>query len=211
MPRPSEPTRDLLRLYSLASHGEDNLARFLRERPQLVQQIGVPLDLERDDAELALQLAAVIGHHKRHIARRNAAYRSEVSLRAAHRLAVSARRAYGRIELDVDVLLGDLLLDAQKKYISFETNTKRIPVLRQVLVRVRAALRAFPDVAAFVDERGLHVVWRGGRGGLNLRPQVEERGTEVLHVDLRPAGQSRRGTPRMPVLLAEVLADLGLR
>lgn len=84
-----------------------------------------------------------------------------------------------------------------------------ISVRRAALSRARAPLRQFLDIAAFVDEAGLHLRWRCGYGGLNFRPQTPERHADVLRVDLHPSRPSRRPLPR-PVLLAEVLAHLGL-
>lgn len=206
-PRPSSTTRELIALYSRAGRDEFNLGAFLRERPELVAQLG-PIELDRDDADLALQLASAIGRYKRAAARELAGDRAARAERAAGDLAASARHRFDRIELEPDVLLGDLLAGSQK-YISLELAGARVAILRHRLLRARVALRAVLDVVAFVDERGLHLRWRAARGGLNLTPQVEDRGALALVVDLRPKRAVRRARP-VPVLLAEVLADLGL-
>ncbi|MBX3203584.1 MAG: hypothetical protein KF764_00885 [Labilithrix sp.] len=195
-------------MYSRADRGEHNIGAFLRERPELVARLGL-LDLDRDDADLALQLAPAIGQYKRRVARDQAGERGARAELAARALAASARRRLERVELDPALLLGDLLADGSRKFIGFELTGVRLVMLRHMLIRARGALRGFPDVAAHVNEQGLHLTWRGGRGGLNLRPQAEERGAAVLHVDLRPARRSPRADRSGPVLLAEVLANLG--
>ena len=208
-PRPSRATRELLALYARAGRDEYNIGAFLRERPELVAHLGVPLDLERDDADLALQLAPAVGRYKRRAAHLRTGEQEQRTAAAVRQMIASARRRADGIELDADVLLGDLLADNRKKYICFELPSARVPIFRRDLAKARGALRMFIDVAASVDDRGLHLRWRAGRGGLNFRPQVEEREAEVLHVDLRPAPPVRRTLPR-PVRLADVLAELGL-
>lgn len=192
-PRPSSDTRELLRLYSKANRGEHNIGAFLRERDELVARLG-PLDLERDDADLALQLAPTIGLYKRRVAREHAGERETRAEGAARTLTASARHRLERVELDPDVLLGDLLADSSKKYVAFELTGVRVVMPRLLLLRARAALRGFPDVTACIDERGLRLSWRGGLGGLNFRPHPGERGAPVLLVDLRPLERSHEWT-----------------
>ena len=206
-PSRSSTTRELLRLYSLAARGEYNLRQFLDERPDIIAQLGIDLDRSYDDAELALQIAPAVGRHKRWAARVKAGEHAERSAAAVRQLIATSRRAWDRVEVDADLLLGDLLAD-RSQYISFDLGEARVPILRATLVSARAPLRNFIDVAAYLDERGLHIRWRGGRGGFNFRPRVEERGAAVLDVDLRPAPPRRRQLAG-PVLLADVLADLG--
>ena len=209
-PRPSSAARELLTLYSRAGHGEYNIGAFLRERPDLAARLGL-LDRDGDDADLALQLAPAIGKCKRRVARDRVEERGARAERAAQELAASAQHRLGRVEVDPAILLGDLLADGSKKYVAFELTGVRVVMLRFLLLRARAALRGFSDVAACIDERGLHLTWRHGRGGLNLRTQLEERRAAVLVVDLRaPARRTSEAGPPGPMLLAEVLASLGV-
>lgn len=209
-PPPSRATRELLRCYALAAPGEHNLARLLHDQPDLAAGLGVVLDLDRDDAELALQIAPAVGRLKRLTARAHASDRTESAAAAAATLSRTARQGCDRVEVDADLLLGDLLADNEKKYVAFEVVTARVSVHRHVLVRARPCLRGFLDLAAFVDERGVHFAWRAGRGGLHLRPQIVERGAEVLLVDLLPPREPTRVCRPAPALLADVLAELGL-
>lgn len=206
--RADSSERELLRLYSLASTGEYNLAQFLLGRPEFVALLDVSLDLERDDAELALQLAAAVGRYKRRAVHRASGDRTERVAAASRQLIATSRPRAGSIELDAKLVLGGLLADNTKKYIAFELIEGRIPILRAALVRTRAALRSFEDVTAFVDLHGLHFRWRGGIGGLNFRPQVQERGASFLHLDFRRPLPARTRLPH-PVRLADVLSELG--
>ena len=205
--RPSSSTRELLALYSRAGRREHNLGAFLREHPEVLGRFDVPLDLTQDDATLALSLAPFIGRHRKYIAETSAAERGLRAERAAARLADSARHESDRVVLDVDVFLGDVLAGTHE-YITMENESLRVSVLRHTLVKARAALRGFLDLAAYVDERGLHLVWRGGRGGLNLLPQREERGASTLLVNLRARPATRRASA-FPVPIADVLVELG--
>lgn len=208
-PRPSNTTRELLTLYARAGRGEHNIGAFFRDHPELAAGLGVR-DLERDDADLALRLAPTIGKYKRRLALEQAGERVARAERAARELASSARHRLDGVELEPAILLGELLADSSKKYIVFELTGRRVSLPRHLLLRTRVALRPFLDVTAHIEEQGLHLAWRHGRGGLNLRPQLEERGAAVLVVDLRtPARRTSPVERAGPVLLVEVLASLG--
>lgn len=94
-------------------------------------------------------------------------------------------------------------LRARATHLRFVGSGIDIAVRRQLLRRTGTALRAFRDVSVFLDADGAHVRW-GERGGLNFYPQDNER-LDALVVSLPP----RAVPPRMPVLLGEILAELG--
>lgn len=193
----------LVGLYSRAQVGEYNLSAFLRENPGVQARSGVR-DINRDDAELAIQLGEFVGRHKyaeRQLRRERLDERVD---RAVRRLVTTARYEDVQVRLEADVLLGDLLATG-RKYICFDLQQARVVLPRQALLRARKALRPFPDVVAYVDERGLHLRWREGRGGLNFPPQRQEQESTTL-VDLRPHALPKTE----PVRLAEILADLAL-
>ena len=210
--QPNSATKELLRLYALAATGEYNLTRFFDDHPDVRTDLGVALDPERDDAALGLELAPVVGRLRHRTASVRAAEQAQRAEAAARRLSATAVHRDGRVEFDADVLLGDLLADAGKKYIGIELDGARVLVLRSTLTRARACLRIHLDLAGYADPAGLHLVWRAGRGGLNLRPQVEERGAGVLLVDLRRprlhAARERAHQP--PAILGDILGELGL-
>lgn len=92
-----------------------------------------------------------------------------------------------------------------RKYIRFLSRAADVAFVRGSIVQAGVALRAFTDVEAALDVEGLHLAWRGGRGRLNFYPQRMKQPDEALVVHLlRPATQRD-----MPVLLGEVLAELG--
>lgn len=212
MQQPSSATKELLRLYALAAPGENNLARFLADHPDVLSDLGVLVDLERDDAALGLELAPVIGRLRHRVASVQAAERAQRAEAAARRLSATSVHRDDRVELDTDVLLGDLHADAGKKYIGLHLDGARVLILRSTLSRARACLRIHLDLAGYADPAGLHLAWRAGRGGLNLRPQVEERGAGVLLVDLRRPRLhvARDPAQQAPAILGHILGELGL-
>jgi hypothetical protein len=104
---------------------------------------------------------------------------------------------------------GDLLADRERKYIAFKGEDFTVPIERDTLARAAMVRRIYIDVAACGDADGLHVRWRGGRGGYNWKPRFvapvdRER---VLTVDLlAPARAARR---RPGAWLAELLREMG--
>jgi hypothetical protein len=111
--------------------------------------------------------------------------------------------------LDTDLLLGDVLADREKKYIIFNGDDFTTAIERDTLVRTTSLRRMFIDVAAYVGVAGLHVRWRGGRGGYNWKPRFvapvdRER---VVTVELRPP--VRAAVPRPGAWLGELLQEMG--
>lgn len=94
---------------------------------------------------------------------------------------------------------------AGEKYIRLVGDNIDTIVRRRVLHRAGVVLRPFRDVSAVVDVEGVHLHW-GSCGRLNLIGQQVKEPTNALAVLLPP-----RCVPRsMPVLLGDVLAELGL-
>jgi hypothetical protein len=81
-------------------------------------------------------------------------------------------------------------------------------VERTLLVRTALVQRLFIDVTAYVDANGLHVRWRGGRGGYNWRARFVAPAdrAHVLTVELRPP--VRAPVPRPGAWLGELLAEM---
>jgi hypothetical protein len=91
-------------------------------------------------------------------------------------------------ELDVDLLLGDVLVDQTRKWVTFEGEGLSVSIPRHLIAATRLVARQHLDLAAYVDEHGLHFRWRGGRGRYNwcshaLRPGLE---AHVITVPLAP-------------------------
>jgi hypothetical protein len=101
------------------------------------------------------------------------------------------------------------LSECQKKYIAFRGSGFTTAVEHETLARTASLRRLFIDVAAYVDAAGLHVRYRGGRGGYNWKPRlvVPADSTRVLAVELRPP--VRAAVPRPGGWLGELLQEMG--
>lgn len=196
-------------MYSLARHSEYNLGAHLHGHPELLAELGMAIDLSKDDAELGLALAPAMGRYKRACFQVALVERDRRAEQAAARLIAASRTDGDRVVLDAGLLLGPVSAGPHD-YLAFDLDAVRVAVPRRPMARGRVVLRGFLDLAAFVDASGLHLRWRAGRGGLNIRPQLPRRDDHLLLVDLRRRAPQRAPAPAAPVLLADVLADLGL-
>jgi len=118
--------------------------------------------------------------------------RRERALVAAERLVAGVRWLDAGVELEPRVLLGDLLADTAKPWLSLVVDGSDVVVSRARLRRAALALRPFGDTRALVDSQALRLRWRGGLGGLNFNSQVQHVRDDslVLRVVLsRPAAQ----------------------
>jgi len=97
----------------------------------------------------------------------------------------SARTSHGAVHLSVAALFR-VNVNASRALLGFEFRGRVVHVRRTLLKKTRRALRYRGDVWAFLDEHGLHLRWRGGRGGLDLRaaaPGSRERPAYVVRLD----------------------------
>lgn len=131
-------------------------------------------------------------------------YRQRAEL-AATELGETAVRGEEGIELDISLLFGPLLYDGGHRAVVFAAEDMRFAVERETLIRARRNLRGIRAVRAFVDPRGLHLRWRNGAGGLNLRAELVRLERDSLLVVSLRARQ-----PTLPVLLRQVLEELAL-
>jgi hypothetical protein len=95
------------------------------------------------------------------------------------------------IVLDVDLLLGPVLSGDQTMlcWFTYEGEPKGMNV-RGIRGQLRRLARTHLDLAACVSSYGLHLRWRGGRGGLNFRAKVPGKTDRVLQLGLvAPAAQ----------------------
>ena len=92
-----------------------------------------------------------------------------------------------------------------KKYVRFTDGDLDVAVASSLLRRAAAALRRFRHVSVSLGADGLHLRWSRGRGGLNFYPQRLRQPADAIVVTL----PSRRTTQTMPVLLGEVLGEMG--
>ncbi len=112
----------------------------------------------------------VAGARRRQAALRDEG-RSQRALAAAERLVAGARWLDAGVQLEPHVLLGDLLADAAKPWLSLVVDGSDVVISRARLRRAAVALRPFGDVRALADSLALRLRWRGGRGGLNFNSQ----------------------------------------
>lgn len=98
--------------------------------------------------------------------------RSQRALAAADRLVAGARWLDSGVELEPHALLGDLLADATRPWLSLVVDGRDVVVSRSRLRRAAVALRPFGDVRALADRLALRLRWRAGRGGLSFNSQA---------------------------------------
>lgn len=92
-----------------------------------------------------------------------------------------------------------------KKYVRFTNGDLDVSLASSLLRRAAAAVRRFRHVSIIVGADGLHLRWLGGRGGFNFHPQRLRQPADAIVVTLPP----RRVTQKIPVLLGEVLGEMG--
>ena len=214
-PARRDPLRELVGLLRAPEAGAHNLGAFLSANAEdlaaalcsTAEDLRASADLP--DEVVAPRLRARLGRRRELEQERKAQDDTEIAARAAAMLGRTVRWTEQGAVLDTELLLGDLLADRAKKYVSFTGDGFTTAVEREVLAKTALLRRLFIDVAAYVDAAGVHVRWRGGRGGYNWRPQVvaaHHRDT-VLDVPLSPPHAVH--IPRRGAWLAEVLREVG--
>ena len=214
-PTRRDPVRELGQLVRVAEEGAHNLGAFLfAHADDLAPALGsTPEDLrasvDMPDEVVAPRVRARLGRRREMDRERQALEDSELAMRAATMLGRTVRWTEHGAVLDTDLLLGDVLADRGKKYIAFKGEGFTTAVERDTLARTASLRRVFIDVAGYVDAEGLHVRWRGGRGGYNWKPQVVVPADRqrVLDVELRPP--VRAAVPRPGAWLGELLLEMG--
>jgi hypothetical protein len=214
-----DPLRELALLVRAPEPGSTNLGAFLADNASgLAQVLGVPAgNLQEtstlDDEELAPRVRRLLGRHRDALLQQDLDRRRQRSLEAAERLGGAARWTDLGAELDVDLLLGELLADRTRKWVSFTTDEGSATLIPRHLLAATVPLRRLHiDLAAVVDPDGLHFRWRGGRGGYNWRShEVSPAFADtVLTVPLRPrtftAQPERR---RGGAWIRHILSELG--
>ncbi len=214
-PSRRDPVRELQQLLRVPEEGAANIGAFLFEQAEaLAPELGSsPEDLRASegmpDEVVAPRLRARLGRRREVDRERQALEDTELAMRAATVLGRTARWTEHGAVLDTDLLLGDVLVDREKKYVTFKGEDFTVAVERDTLARAAMVRRIYLDVAACVDADGLHVRWRGGRGGYNWKPRFvapadRER---VLTVALPPL--VRAAVPRPGAWLGDLLVELG--
>ena len=208
---------ELERLLRIVQPGARNLGRYLAEHGEsLAPRLGVEVEELRaiaalSDQAAALRVKALLDRRADAMAQIHEATVQEVVTEAVQRLAATAVWSGPAASIDVGLLLGALLADPIREYICLKSSTFEVPLLRSKLVAAAKVLLHHYDLAGWVDSEGLHLRWRGGRGGLNLHPQTVRPGEarHVLVVNIPPpppreehrpvaSARPRRAPPRVP-------------
>ena len=206
-----DPVRELAQLLRVPEAGSNNLGDFLANHAnELAQALDADphqLALARalDDEELLPSIVQLLDHTRRRRVRDDLARRRERSIAAAIRLGRTARWTELGAELDVDLLLGEVLADRTRKWVSFEGEGLSVSIPRHLIAATALVARQHLDLAAYVDEQGLHVRWRAGKGRYNWRPLTPRPGLEahVLAVPFAPKV--------LPVIVPEPRVERGRR
>ncbi len=215
-PSRRDPLRELQQLLRVPEEGARNLGAFLFDHAdELAPALGsTPEDL-RASAEMPDEVVAARDRvrlsRRREIDReRKALEDSDVALRAATTLGATVRWTEHGAVLDTDLLLGDVLANRETKYLAFAGPDFTTAIERDTLARAAPIRRLCIDAAASVDAVGLHVRWRGGRGGYNWKPQfvAPTDRMRVLTIELL-APPTRAAVPRPGAWLGDVLAQMG--
>ena len=191
-----DPLQELVQLLRIPEEGACNLGAFLASHAeQLAPALGSsPADLrasvDMPDEVVAGRVRARLRRRREMDQERERQEDAERAMRAATTLARTVRWTEQGAVLDTDLLLGDLLADRARKYIAFKSEDFTTFVERDTLARTCMLRRLFLDVAACVDADGLHVRWRGGRGGYNWKPRF-----------VAPADRERVVTVELPLPL----------
>jgi hypothetical protein len=199
MPSPrSDPFRQLQRLLRLEDVDDEVRAHVIANLAVLAPLLGA----RADQLEEAAQHEDFPRRLRRHLVGLRAREREQrdvdavaISKKVAAALGVAMRWRGEVAHLDVSLLLDAGLTCTAVGYVRFVAEGYAVPITRGTLVDLRRHLPRFPDLGAYVDEQGLHLRWRGGRGQLNFRPQVIVGRVEVLDVVLERSA--------LPVIVAK--------
>jgi hypothetical protein len=217
--------RELVLLARVPEPGTSNLGEFVANHAdELAQALDADphrLALTRalDDEELQPRIVQLLERARGRKVSEDLDRRRDGTIAAAVRLGQSVRWTELGAELDVDLLLGDVLADRTRKWVSFDGGGLSVTIPRYLIAGAVFVARQHLDLAACVDEHGLHFRWRGGTGRYNWRPQTLRPGLEahVLTVPLAskvvavvlqrsPVVRQRRRRPALEPVLGEPAA-----
>jgi DNA-binding IclR family transcriptional regulator len=208
--------RELDRQLRCVAPGTTNIGMHVKLRAEMIAPLlrVHPDDLRglahRSDEEIAPRLRELV---KEAVLRQREGvrvHRHERAYQAASALGASVRHSACGAVLDADLLLGELLADLTRKYILFQGEGVYVVVERHTLAKAAWLRRLHLDVGARVHADGLHLRWRGGRGGLNLRsvPVPKSEAANVLVVSLPAATLPPTERPHS-AWLGEIIRGLG--
>ncbi len=213
-----DPIRELALLVRAPEPGSNNLGEFLADNAsRLAQELGVSasnLEAGRivSDDELAPRIRQLLDRARNHYIEEDLRRRRERSLAASQRLGSTVRWSAGGAELDVNLLLGELLADRTRKWVSFDfSEGTRVVIPRHLVAAASPLRRIHIDLASSVDDKGLHFRWKGGRGGYNWWPREVDTAfsDRVLTVPLAPRRLQVPERRRGGAWIGQVLREMG--
>jgi hypothetical protein len=200
----------LARAQRVSSGGDGLLSQTLAGHlDEVAEQLRVDVSwlaaLDVESTEQRKAFGRVLAEARARRVQERAAASLERRVGLANQLVAAAVWRADVIELSPSRLF-TLASSARASVLSLETPTFAVHVSRPLLVRARPVLTKFNDLTASLDAEALHLRWRDGRGAFHHRcPPPAPRD--------EPAFAVRFDAPRVarpPVLLADVLRDLGL-
>lgn len=191
--------RELRALLRVPEEGRYNVANYIR-----VHEAELGLDAQGMNGPDEVLAPLLLTHLERRRLQERSVHESAVHsmLCLLHR---EARWHDGQVVLPPGPFFRLVTATTRRKYIRFVGDGIDVTVTRQLVQRAGAALRVFRDVSVNVDDGGVHLRWEMRRGGLNLFPQALRRPEDALVIAL----PRRPVVKRMPMLIGEILAELG--
>lgn len=225
MARPRSSIAELERMLRVAEPGANNLGRYFAEAgEELAVRLGADGEkfaalVDLPDEQVAPLLEQLFDHRASERAAVHHAEVRDIALAAAQQLGGTAVWTSDVVALDVRLLLGELLLDTRRSYITLDAVGSRggfqVNLPRSLLVHVTKEIGGRPDLVAGIDDQGLHFRWNHGRGGLNFISQhvpASETGN-VLTVKIPPPVVPSRWAPpprRAGGWFSELLSEVAL-
>jgi hypothetical protein len=222
MARPRNSVATLERMLRVVEPGANNLGRYLAEHgEELADRLRVDTAKLSALAELPdEQVAPLLKQLFEHLAsERSAVHQAEVrdmALAVAQQLGATAVWTSDIAALDVRLLLGDLLLDTRRSYITLDAVSThggfQVSLPRSLLVNVAKELGRRPDLLTWVDEVGLHFRWNHGCGGLNFLSQrvPASEAANVLHVHILSPLTKLHRAPSRSGWFSDLLSEVAL-
>jgi hypothetical protein len=222
MARPRSSIAELERMVRTPEPGTNNLGRYLAEHgEELAGRLAVDAAqfaalAELPDEQVAPLLKQLFEHRASECSAAHQAEVREIALTAAQRLGATAVWMNDVATLDVRLLLGDLLVDTSRSYITLDAVALRggfqVNLPRSLLVNVAKEIGRRPDLVAGIDDQGLHFRWNHGRGGLTFLSQCvpASEAANVLTVNILPPLVKLHRAPARSGWFSDLLSELAL-
>lgn len=179
--------RKIVRLVKTADPCSTNIGVFIATHAQELSDVVTPTEVARWYAESDEVVARELTFRLRALAARdrdNARRRSQTRAEAAARVLGQTARWFGDQAFLEPEPLFDLRANRRSRWVRFCAHgIFDITVDRETIARMAVFRRQLSGLVAWLDPCGLHVRWRGARGGWNWRPQhLDEEEPAILTI-----------------------------